>query len=293
MSVSKANASKQPVLFLFVDGLGMGVNDPAINPLVRGHSPHLLRFIEQHASAIDAGMGVPGLPQSATGQAALLTGINTAKIEGRHVEGFPGARLKEVIRKYNLFRRILEAGHTATFANAYYANDLADVLACRRHSVTTVATLNAFGGVRDSTYLAANKAVYHDLTRAALKPRAFPGPFITPRNAGGHLLKIAAQYDFTLFEYFMTDRAGHKNNEAFTKKVLSELDEFIAVIMERAQAMNMLLALASDHGNLEDCRTHTHTANPVPFAAIGPKSDELRNKVRCITDIADALLQCL
>jgi hypothetical protein len=38
---------------------------------------------------LDASLCVPGLPQSATGQAALLTGLNAPELMGRHIEGFP------------------------------------------------------------------------------------------------------------------------------------------------------------------------------------------------------------
>src|SRR5258706_15998521 len=87
------------VLFMFLDGVGLGVDDPIINPLARAHMPHLHRLLggqkmlaasapyngpRASLRAIDANLGVSGLPQSATGQAVLFTGINIPAAPGYH-----------------------------------------------------------------------------------------------------------------------------------------------------------------------------------------------------------------
>ena len=69
-------------ILLFLDGVGLGPDDPAINPLAVNAYPvlrHLLdgrrpvaatgRLATSHADLIptDAQLGVPGRPQSATG----------------------------------------------------------------------------------------------------------------------------------------------------------------------------------------------------------------------------------
>ena len=79
------------VLFLFLDGIGLGENDPAVNPFAQAKMPNLnallggrtllkedAPFVGKKATllAIDPAVGVAGLPQSATGQAMLLTGVN-------------------------------------------------------------------------------------------------------------------------------------------------------------------------------------------------------------------------
>ena len=83
-------ASSTHVLFLFLDGVGLGPDDPESNPLsaaampalqgllggkklVRGTAP----YVGPRATllALDATLGVDGLPQSATGQAALVTAL--------------------------------------------------------------------------------------------------------------------------------------------------------------------------------------------------------------------------
>ncbi|MDO9349413.1 MAG: hypothetical protein Q7T47_09010, partial [Anaerolineales bacterium] len=87
------------VFFLFLDGVGLGADDPAVNPLVRAAMPNLQtllagRRMTKDAApcengratllALDANLGVPGLPQSATGQAVLLTGENVPAALGHH-----------------------------------------------------------------------------------------------------------------------------------------------------------------------------------------------------------------
>ncbi|HMK39180.1 MAG TPA: metalloenzyme, partial [Bacteroidota bacterium] len=87
------------VLMLFLDGVGIGVKDPHVNPLFAarmtalralfgGELPSLGRRRISRGPAtvlpLDATLGVPGLPQSGTGQASLFTGINGAALAGKH-----------------------------------------------------------------------------------------------------------------------------------------------------------------------------------------------------------------
>ena len=281
------------ILLLFVDGLGLGGLDPAVNPIHAGHCPHLEALLQDHAVPVDAGMGVEGLPQSATGQAAMLTGRNTAKIVGRHVEGFPGRLLREIVREHNLFTRLADRGLTSTFANAYFVDEVSQVLAGRLQSVTTVATLAAFGTVRGREQLERNDAVYQDLTRQSLVARGYTGPIVSPAEAAEHLAAIAASHHLTLFEYFQTDRAGHGGDREWVVGVLAEFDAFLGRLLARCLETGLLLVLTSDHGNIEDLSTGLHTANPVPLAARGPGADALRARVRSITDVSPVILEFL
>ncbi len=87
------------LLFIFIDGIGLGEDNPEVNPFVRAEMPYLQsllggqKMIKSAAPyesdqvtllPIDAGLGVKGLPQSATGQAVLLTGINIPAEIGYH-----------------------------------------------------------------------------------------------------------------------------------------------------------------------------------------------------------------
>ncbi len=238
-------------------------------------------------------MGLPGLPQSATGQAALLTGLNAAKLMGRHIEGFPPPRLKELIQEHNIFSKLIAAGKTCTFANDYWLDDVAQIPR-RRESVTTVATLAAFGGVRGKAELAENRAVYHDLTREALCVRGYDGPLITPEEAAEHLIDIADEHDFTLFEFFQTDHAGHSGDAERVFQCVEKLDRFFATALR----FKGLLVVTSDHGNIEDLSVRTHTKNPVPLffqclekeTEIGDADFQGLEKIEQLTPI---ILRCL
>ena len=116
-----------PVLFVFVDGVGAGPRDPDVNPLARGDWL-LSRFADGsgaplprggRAGLADATLGVPGRPQSATGQATILTGENAPAALGQHLVGFPNAALRDLIDRRSLFRDLSARGLRAEFANAY------------------------------------------------------------------------------------------------------------------------------------------------------------------------------
>ncbi len=71
------------------------------------------------------------------------------------------------------------------------------------------------------------------------------------------------RYDFTLYEYFLTDKAGHTQDRDRCEQVLRDLDRFLAAYLEAAPPGATTL-LTSDHGNIEDLSTRSHTRNPVP-----------------------------
>ncbi len=285
-----AENSTPSTLLLFIDGLGIGPDDPTINPIHSGCAPCLSRLLREQAVAVDACLDMRGLPQSATGQATLLTGCNAAALVGRHVEGLPGPKLKELVREKNIFSRLIERDYSCTFANAYFTDDVAEVHTRRRQSVTTVAALQAFGTVRDTAAMLGNRAVYQDLTREFLRPRGYTGPAVTPREAAVHLLAIAAEHDFTLFEYFQTDLKAHTGDQMEVVRVLAQLDEFISGLLEWLKTSRHLLLLTSDHGNVEDSRTSRHTRNPVPLVAIGSGAKLMQERVKSLTDFVPALL---
>jgi hypothetical protein len=271
------------ILFVFIDGLGLGSDDPAINPLAdRTHFPNLGKMLE-NSVPLDATLGVPGLPQSATGQAALLTGLNAPKLMGRHIEGFPPPRLKTLVQEHNIFSKLIAAGKSCTFANAYWLDDIAHIPP-RRESVTTVATLAALGGVRGKKDLMENRAVCHDLTRERIRhDRGYDGPLITPEEAAEHLIGIANDHDFTLFEFFETDRAGHSGDREKVFQCLEKLDRFFSKVWN----FQGLLIVTSDHGNIEDLSVRTHTLNPVPLFASKP---ELFQSLERIDQVARTIL---
>ncbi len=277
---------------VFVDGLGIAPEGSA-NPINRETCPILTELIRLHCHPIDASLGMRGTPQSATGQTSLLTGVNAAKAVGRHIEGFPGKALKDLIEEHGVFKTMLQQGIPATFANAYFIDESKQVANLRHQSVTTVATLAAFGDVRKKDLLLRNEAVYHDITRDALETRGYTGGSISIEDGAAHLLDIAASHAFTLFEFFETDRAGHSGRPERVLRVLKKLDEFVGHVVARTLKQDMLFILTSDHGNIEDGTSRTHSSNAVPLIATGPGSDQLLQATQSLTDVVPALLNSL
>ena len=66
--------------------------------------------------AIDARLGVEGLPQSGTGQAALFTGVNAPRLAGRHYGPYPHSKTRPALTADNVFSRILRLGLAARSA---------------------------------------------------------------------------------------------------------------------------------------------------------------------------------
>ena len=144
--------TKRRVLLFFIDGIGVGTDDPDRNPLATGEFPalRLTQSLAPEARAagpprqawgLDASLGVPGLPQSATGQTAILTGVNAPIVMGHHMSGFPGPTLRRVLFERSLLKQVRERGRSATFLNAFRPEYFEMPHAQRRLSATSLATL--------------------------------------------------------------------------------------------------------------------------------------------------------
>lgn len=277
--------------FVFVDGLGLGSKDPERNPIYSGGCPVLTHLIKNHAMAIDAALDVEGIPQSATGQTALFTGINAPQVIGRHQEGFPGPVLCKMIREHNLFKQLDHLGCRCTFSNAYFIDDISEVKGRRHLSVTSTMTLAALGKVRDKKSMLAGEAICQDLTREALRARGYEGPLTTPREAAQHALTIINNNEFTLFEYFQTDRMGHGKDRQAAERVLALMDRFLEGLVPHLDHPGYRFILTSDHGNIEDITLATHTLNPVPFVVLGEDADWLKERVKRIDQVTPALVE--
>jgi len=122
------------ILFLFLDGVGLGANDPDINPFARAVLPNLKSllqgktlqyeaapFVGERATllALDACLGVEGLPQSATGQATLLTGTNVPAMLGYHYGPKPNLLIAQFLKNGSLFSKLGKNGKQAILINAY------------------------------------------------------------------------------------------------------------------------------------------------------------------------------
>lgn len=291
MSSAEASAPSARILFLFVDGLGIREAAPD-NPVNEANAPVLCRLLREHAVALDACLGLPGLPQSATGQATLFTGENMAQLMGRHVSGFPGPRLRERLARDNLFLALTRRGLSCKFANGYVGVTGLEEIALRRlRSVTTVMALSSPASISTQADLLAGRAVAEDLTRRGLRERGFDVPLIAPEEAAAHLGDLSRAHAFVLFEFFQSDRAGHALEPGRAALVLQTYDRFLGRLVERLGGTPTLLVLTSDHGNIEETPRRTHTRNPVPLVAVGPGEEAFRAGVADLTGVYDAVLR--
>lgn len=296
------------ILLIFIDGLGLGKYDAASNPFVR-FDPRFFKGLFGQPLTIELGrvyrpevclvptdacLGVPGLPQSATGQTAIFTGVNAPQLMTRHIPGFPGPALTGMIREHGIMRRLAEQGFAVTSANMYTPgyHELV-TMKKRRYSVTTLVILEAGIALRSLPEMQQAQAVYQDLTNESLLPLELPGvTAITPAEAGRRLVTIAEQHHFTMFEYFQTDRYGHKQNWLTAELVTRQLDEFLLAVQDSVSS-DMVVMITSDHGNFEDLSVKTHTNHAVPTIIMGERCQEAAAQVSDLTHITPVILSLL
>ena len=277
------------VIYLFIDGVGLrkAATDNPVNPEV---CPTLCRLFSRHAKPIDACLGVAGVPQSATGQATMFTGVNCAAAMGKHCEGFPGPSLRKIIETDNLFLQLKKRGKSVCFADAYLVDSAEQLIDRRFKSVTTVMALTVPETIRTADDLANGTAVMQDLTRETIQDRWPDIAVIPPQRAAEHLFSIARTHDFTLYEFFQTDVSGHSMDYARACAVLRTYDRFLASLVRFTEAAGITLVMTADHGNIETISERGHTQNPVPFVAFGPNEEMLRERVASLVDVTPALL---
>ncbi len=296
------------VLLFFIDGIGVGSDDPDRNPLATGEFP-ALQLTETRspvasvgapaaAHGLDPSMGVPGLPQSATGQTSILTGVNAPSVMGKHISGFPGPGLTRLLLEHSILKRVRERGCSAVFLNAYRPTFFDVPEAHRRLSATSLATLASGAPFRTWEDLLEGRAVVHDLTHWRMRERGYGLPARTPEEAGEIIAREAMQQDFSLFEYFETDRAAHDQDRARAMRCLGDVNRALETVLRNVDLGTTLVLVASDHGNLEDLSVKTHTLSPAFYAAwgagLGPDGAPPGGMPpRALTDLAPLVLGAL
>ncbi|MEA5466522.1 alkaline phosphatase family protein [Leptothoe sp. PORK10 BA2] len=290
------------MLTLFLDGLGLGTVGPH-NPLSDpGTMPHIqsLSGIPLLAGAhiqrpnfllkpIDATLGVPGLPQSATGQTTLYTGHNAAKFRGQHQTGFANGSLRQLIEPYGLFKQVLAQGGTATLANLYSPAYFEAIAQRRwRYSVCTLLNMTAGLTFRMQYEYEQGEALFWDITGEIASSRGISTVPITPEVAGNYLTTLGNRHSVTLFECYLSDYAGH--SQVYDRAVawLQRIDRFLAAVIDTL-GPDTTLVVVSDHGNVEDLSTKRHTFNAVPLWVIGPAAKAFI-QVQDLTGITPTIL---
>lgn len=275
------------VILIFIDGIGLGKQDVHNNPFCFTDTPRLSRVLGGNPLCrgaegyhgpglglfgLDATLGVEGTPQSATGQTTLFTGENAAALVGRHVNRYPGEKLKNLLREKGIFSQLVAAGLKPTFANAYRPAFFDDLEKGLRHSYSCTTWLTYYAGLpfRTLAQLEDGQALYMDITHHYLNRMGHPVETVEPEEAARRLLALSHDHDFTLFEYFLSDVVGHLAERRKAGEIVALLDRFLGYILEQTNGGKTLLVITSDHGNLEDLSHKGHTLNDVPALIKGP-----------------------
>jgi hypothetical protein len=297
------------VLIVFLDGFGIGAADPDRNPLFAAPFPSLERLFggrmisrgdsrretrELSVRPVNATLGVGGLPQSGTGQTAILTGVNAPKLIGRHFGPYPYSTLRPVLAERNIFRTLSAHGISTEYANAFPQRYF-DYLTKHpsRTSAITSAWLAAGFRLHDHGDVMQGKALPADITGEGWNRMGFAAvPEHPPDDRGAFLVHLLERHRLVFFEYFMTDHAGHSQSPDEALRILRLLDGFFGGILDALTAESLLVVI-SDHGNLEDLSVKTHTRNPVPLVAAGAHHRRIAARIRRLTDVAPAITDLL
>lgn len=298
-------------LFLFMDGVGLGPYHPETNPLAAAPMPNLMallggrRMVRANAPlettrasllALDAVMDLPGVPQSATGQASLLTGKDVPSLVGEHYGPKPNQALRELLAEGSLFSALTQAGYAAKLLNAYPDRYFDGIDSGKRlYSAIPHAVVSAGITLNGEAELYAGDALSADFTGEGWRTHLekADAPVYTTTEAGRRLARLAVQYDLAFFEYWPSDYAGHRQDRDDALQLLDQFDQVLGGLLESWDDQQGLILITSDHGNLEALDTRRHTENPVPGLVIGaePLRQQFTRNLHSLADVTPAILQ--
>lgn len=292
--------TESSLLLFFIDGLGIGER-VATNPLHQLPDAEPLAVFKDEIPTpyldgiivpTDPTLGVEGRPQSASGQTTILTGVNAPQHIGYHKQGFPNKALLEIIAARSIFKQLRDAGiETVTFANAYTHRFFEE--RPRWVSATTAAVEAANLKFRTVADMNLGRAVFADFTNRLLIERGEDVVERTEAEAGEVLAHVTEANRFTLYEYFITDKVGHKQDMEGARLVLTRLALFIRELLSRLDLRRTTVILTSDHGNIEDLSSRNHTLHAVPTIVWGSQRERVAARIKTLADITPAIVDVL
>ncbi len=296
---------------IFLDGIGLGDNDPATNPFAVANMPTLTTLTngnrwlrdtgpQESARAVfiptDPRLGMPGRPQSATGQATILTGRNIPQLIGEHYGPKPNPAVRELLAQDNFFKQVIAHGKTAAIINAYpprlhNAIDRGKTLRSSYQQAAHDAGLPLF----TVEMLYSGDAISEDWTGEGWRSHlGFADvPVFTPREAGVHMVELSRCYDFAFFSHWFTDTIGHRGPFDEGVQLLELFDNVMAGALEVWDDAEGLIIITSDHGNMEAIGDRHHTENDVPTLIIGAEKIAFADGLRDLSDLVPHMAQLL
>ena len=307
-----------PKLIFIFDGVGIGEMLP-YNPFYAVKADYLPFFNngsflpdpdQTPVKAIDAQLGIKGIPMSATGQTTLFTGVNVPVILNEHRDSYPDKLMRKIIREKNLFSRLREKNVNPRFINAFpgsthiftpehiairadgefYFSQLFRAQRKRPISVTTCMMISNHMIPFGTADILKGQALFHDFSNQSLDGRDSNLPRFTPEKAAEIIYRVSRNYDLLLYEYFLTDFYGHGSDFSESIDLVRDINRLIKHLVSLLDKESDTLLITSDHGNLEDSTTQLHTCNPVPLVTWGYGSARLRDKIESLVDITPALI---
>jgi hypothetical protein len=299
------------ILLLFLDGIGLGDDDPRVNPFASANMPNLTALTNGKRWLRDTGyqesdraifiptdprMGVPGRPQSGSGQAAILTGKNIPQLIGEHYGPKPNLAIREMLAEDNFFKQVVAHGKKAALLDAYpptwhHDHDRGKSLRSSYQQAAFEAGQRLFG-IDD---LRAGNALTPEWTNNAwqtyLKLKDVPD--YTPYQAGEMLVKLSREYDFAMHSHWMTDMVGHRGPLERGVELLELFDQVMAGVLDNWNDGEGLIIITSDHGNMEEIGNRNHTENDVPTLVIGKEKTSFAENFNALNDIVPHMAKLL
>lgn len=281
------------LLFVFVDGIGLGTAGPhnpfdgaalsLLSPLAgRGARPPAGWTLRP----LDAAMGVPGLPQSATGTASLLTGLRVPALMGEHQWAFPNAEVRALLEEHSILRNVRDAGLRTRYLNGFTPER---AVKKEQRGACTVAAQAGGGELCLLDAVEQGRAALFDLTHEVARGLGVPVGPRTMREAARAVARGAQEVELGLFELFLTDKAGHAQDLGWARREAQRTEDFLLALARELDPARDTVVVASDHGNLEDLSTRGHTEARVPCLSWGYRAEELTREWRDLADVGAGL----
>jgi 2,3-bisphosphoglycerate-independent phosphoglycerate mutase len=297
-------------LFVFVDGIGLG-RPGAQNPFDGAPISILAALGGRHQpsdsrvafGALDATLGYPGLPQSATGQSVLFTGHDAIGVASGHRSGYPSRAVAALVTDKSILKQARELGKKAGFLNAFDEERAARLTRITRgeeqaprHRAPASSTLAALAGggtLRTFSDVREGRAATFDLTGEVCRAFALDAPNVTLTDSARAVARGAQELDLALFEMFLTDKAGHAQDMTWARSEIRRVERFLYELFAAIDPEEQLVVVSSDHGNLEDLSTRSHTRALVPLLAFGAGAAAFVEGARSLLDVAPRLLAAI
>jgi 2,3-bisphosphoglycerate-independent phosphoglycerate mutase len=299
------------ILMIFLDGIGLGDDDPAINPFAAGEYPTLLSLthgkrwvrdngqIESERAILvptDPRMGIPGRPQSASGQAAILTGLNVPQLIGEHYGPRPNPPIRAILAEDNFFKQVVAHGMKAALLEAYPPRFHQGINSGKRLPASyQQAVLSAGLPLFTEAEIYSGDALAVDWTNEGWRSDLgySDTPIYTPEAGGRKMVELSRRYEFAFFSHWITDTIGHRGKVEDGVKILTLFDAVMAGVLAEWNDAEGLIVITSDHGNMENLSHGKHTENDVPTVIIGEGKEHFAEGLHTLADLVPRMADFL